>query len=243
MQRSRSALVIPVSAALLLGSLLMSCSHVGIRSSRIPEAWPPASRTPANTPTTPYVQYGTASWYGEAFHGRRTANGEVFDMFKLSAAHQAAPLGMQALVTNLDTGRSVRVRINDRGPFVGDRILDLSYAAAYQLGMLEAGLAAVKIQFLPETIPLPTFIVQAGAYHDEVNARRVQKTLSAFYPDVWIAPANEGLHLFYRVQLGTFRSRERAAAAADRILSLGYAAQVIPLSEPLSPLRRSEDRL
>lgn len=243
MQRPLLSLVLLTSAALLLGSLLMSCSRVGIGSSRIPETWPSGTHTPSNAPTAPYVQYGTASWYGEAFHGRRTANGEVFDMFKLSAAHQAAPLGMQALVTNLDTGRSVRLRINDRGPFVGDRILDLSYAAAHQLGMLEAGLAQVKIQFLPETIPLPTFVVQAGAYHDELNARRVQKTLSAFYPDVWIAPANEGLHLFYRVQLGTFRSRDRAAEVADRIQSLGYAAQVIPLSEPLPPLRQSEGRL
>ena len=149
-----------VSSSLLLLSLLPSCSH-----GKIPLS-------------APQVQYGTASWYGKEFHGQRTATGEVYDMFQLTAAHKSAPLGMHAIVTNLDTGRSVRVRINDRGPFVGDRILDLSYAAARRLGMLETGLARVKVQFLPETIPTPTFVVQAAAYTEPGNAVRARTALA-----------------------------------------------------------------
>lgn len=93
-----------------------------------------------------YTEVGIASWYGKKYHGRKTANGETFKMNKLTAAHRTLPLGLTAKVTNLDNGRSVRVRINDRGPFVEGRILDLSYGAAKKLGMVEAGLARVRIE-------------------------------------------------------------------------------------------------
>src|SRR5262245_28115417 len=90
-------------------------------------------------PTTPPVvdgrQQGIASWYGPGFHGRRTANGEVYDQYELTAAHQTLPLGTRALVTSLTNGRSVEVRINDRGPFVGGRVIDLSYGAARVIDM------------------------------------------------------------------------------------------------------------
>ena len=199
-----------ISYSILLLSLLPSCSR-----GKVP---------------VPYVQYGIASWYGKEFHGRRTANGEIYDMFQLTAAHNSAPLGIHAIVTNLDTGRSVRVRINDRGPFVGNRILDLSYAAARRLGMLETGLARVRIQFLPETLPPPAFVVQAGAYMEQRNAARAQRALAARYPQVWITIAREGAQTFYRVRLGTFSSRAAAERIAREIRALGYAAHVIPLS-------------
>lgn len=91
---------------------------------------------------------GTASYYADKFHGRQTSSGEIFDMYALSAAHQSLPLGTMALVTNLDNGRSVRVKINDRGPFIRGRILDLSYAAAKKIGMIGRGTAEVRIEVL-----------------------------------------------------------------------------------------------
>jgi rare lipoprotein A len=94
-----------------------------------------------------YVEYGIASWYGADFHGRRTANGEVFDANALTAAHPTLPLPCYALVTNLDNGKSVLVRVNDRGPYVNDRIIDMSYAAAKQLGYVSRGRARVRVQY------------------------------------------------------------------------------------------------
>lgn len=103
-------------------------------------------------PTTPpaaplgYVEEGVASWYGPNFHGRRTASGEVFDMYAYTAAHRTLPFGSVVRVTRLDTGARVTVRINDRGPFKKNRILDLSYAAAREIGLIRTGTARVRIE-------------------------------------------------------------------------------------------------
>lgn len=95
---------------------------------------------------TGYEKRGTASWYGEKFHGYATSNGEIYDMYKMSAAHRSLPLPTFARVTNLDNGRSVIVRVNDRGPFHSDREIDLSYAAAARLGFLDNGTGSVKVE-------------------------------------------------------------------------------------------------
>src|SRR5262249_24212292 len=117
-------------------------------------------RSVAPSPTAPYpepevtptpghrIQYGLASWYGRERHGRRTASGEIFDSNQLGAAHRTAPFGTYSLVTNLANGRTVQVRIIDRGPAVAGRLLDLSYAAARQLGMVHVGVTRVKLEFL-----------------------------------------------------------------------------------------------
>jgi rare lipoprotein A len=131
---------------LLVTSLIVSCT----------------SRPAAPPPTAPYpapslgVQYGLASWYGRERHGRRTASGEIFDSTQLVAAHRTAPFGTYALVTNLTNGRTVQVRINDRGPAVAGRVVDLSYAAAHQLDMVHVGITRVKIEFLAIPQPGPT---------------------------------------------------------------------------------------
>ncbi|MEE8304133.1 MAG: septal ring lytic transglycosylase RlpA family protein [Candidatus Tectomicrobia bacterium] len=191
----------------------------------------------------PVVQYGVASWYGEKFHGRQTANGEVYNMFQLTAAHKFAPLGIHAIVTNLDSGRSVQVRINDRGPFVGNRILDLSYASARRLGMVKRGLAQVKVQFLLDTAPpVPIFIVQAGAYTARDNAARVQKALAIRYPQVWISVAREGAQIFYRVRLGAFTDRTMAERVANRVQNLGYRASVVPIPRASYALKPSANQ-
>lgn len=95
-----------------------------------------------------FVQKGKASWYGPRFHGRRTANGERFNQHALTAAHRKLPLGTIATVTNLRNGKSVQVRINDRGPYVGNRIIDLSKAAAQQIGLKDAGVVPVRLQVI-----------------------------------------------------------------------------------------------
>lgn len=117
----------------------------------VPGPQAPASQTPAVAPagrrTT--IQIGTASWYGPGFHGRETASGETFNQHALTAAHRTLPLGTEATVTNLETGQSVRVKINDRGPYVPGRHLDLSRAAARQIGLTRKGVAKVKIEAKP----------------------------------------------------------------------------------------------
>ncbi len=95
-----------------------------------------------------YYEVGIASWYGPGFHGKRTASGEIYDMYGISAAHKTLPFGTIVKVVDLETGRSVVVRINDRGPFIEGRIIDLSYGAAKELGMVEKGLAKVGLKIV-----------------------------------------------------------------------------------------------
>lgn len=134
---------------LLVTGLVASCTS---RSTVSPPT--PPSPPPDTTPTPSFrIQYGLASWYGRERHGRRTASGEIFDTYQLVAAHRTAPFGTYALVTNLSNGRTVQVRINDRGPSIAGRLVDLSYAAARQLDMVQVGVTRVKIELL--TTPLP----------------------------------------------------------------------------------------
>jgi rare lipoprotein A len=112
-----------------------------------PRAAPPAPRPPAPRPGA-FEQTGEASWYGRQHHGKPTASGETYDMHKLTAAHRTLPLGTRVLVTNLENGRTVEVRINDRGPFAPGRVLDLSYAAARHLGAVGDGVISVGLTVL-----------------------------------------------------------------------------------------------
>jgi len=177
-----------------------------------------------------WVQYGIASWYGEPFHGRLTANGERYDMYQLTAAHQHAPLGIHALVTHLQTGRTVRVRVTDRGPFIKGRLIDLSYGAARRLGMVQDGLAEVKVEFLPETVPNVYFVVQAGAYSSLANAMSTQETLCVHYTNVRIIEPETSAPPWYRVRLGPFQTRPEAERVAHHIRLLGYNTIVLPHS-------------
>ena len=132
-----------------------------------------------------YSAVGTASWYGQAFHGRRTATGEPFDMHALTAAHKTLPLPSYVLVRNLANQRSALVKVNDRGPFVGDRLIDLSYAAAQHLGLHQRGLGAVEVVAVPAPEP-----ASAGAatpadvpWVEPVPARRTAQTRRYRAPD------------------------------------------------------------
>ena len=111
---------------------------------------------PSLKPRIRHTLNGTASWYGPGFHGKKTASGEIYDQTKLTAAHKTLPLGTKARVTNLDNGKAVEVEINDRGPFVSGRIIDLSRAAARELGLVEKGTAPVKVEVIEESGPTET---------------------------------------------------------------------------------------
>ncbi|MBM3223641.1 MAG: septal ring lytic transglycosylase RlpA family protein, partial [Candidatus Tectomicrobia bacterium] len=129
-----------------LGALLLlaSCSsRPAPPPATVPSPLPDVIPVPEGTP-----QYGLASWYGKERHGRRTASGEIYDSEQLTAAHRTAPFGTYALVTNLANGRTVQVRINDRGPSIPGRVIDLSYGAARQLDMVRAGVARVRVEWL-----------------------------------------------------------------------------------------------
>lgn len=171
-----------------------------------------------------HIEEGTASWYGEKFHGHLTSNGEIYDMYAMSAAHKTLPLPTYVRVTNLANDRSVVVRVNDRGPFHGDRIIDLSYVAAYKLGMLSTGTARVRVEALhPDndneelavTTPLQPeeliqFYIQVHSGSNKQWLENAAQRLARIYHVAATTQLNNGL---YRVVLGPF-----AEAQADEIL-------------------------
>jgi rare lipoprotein A len=190
-----------------------------------------------------YVERGVASWYGPDFHGKDTSSGEAYDMYAMTAAHKTLPLPCYARVTNLGNGRSVIVRINDRGPFVANRIVDLSYTAAARLDIIRAGTAFVELQVLapadaggmaapltaqaaPTAAPVVTgrgIFVQVGAYADEANARRALERLQA----AGIAPTllsrdPTAARAITRVRIGPLASVADYDALLQRLSQLGF---------------------
>jgi rare lipoprotein A len=195
-----------------------------------PESEPPAiqpqpSRPPAAThstvpPAVPgeYTEQGVASWYGVPFNGRRTSNGEIYDMHQLTAAHRTLPFNAVVRVTNLSNGKQVNVRVNDRGPFVANRIIDLSYSAAEAIGMVGPGTAEVRLDVVAGPDPNVGFFgVQVGAFQIEENAERLQKQLSARYTPVTIAEFDSPNGVYYRVRAGRLPSEAAARELAAQI--------------------------
>jgi rare lipoprotein A len=174
-----------------------------------------------------YEEVGIASWYGEEFHGKKTANGEIFDMYALSAAHKTLPMPTYVHVTNLENGKEVVVRVNDRGPFSKGRIIDLSYAAAEEIDMLAQGTAKVRIAVLsqateslttdnvPENINTGLFSVQIGSFKDKDNADR----LAAEHQGGRVTEALVGGQTYYRVQVTGYSTMYEAEQAARLMLS------------------------
>jgi len=179
------------------------------------------------------VQKGLASWYGPEFHGKLTSNKEVYNMHALTAAHPTLPFGTYVKVTNLDNGRSVVVRINDRGPFVKGRIIDLSYAAATKLGMSGAGVVPVVIEVLKKYSPKKSsqkFFVQVGAFVTKKNAKSLRKELLRKYRSVQISILKTSSQTYYRVRIKA-RNLEAAEKIARKLLKEGYEAQVLEEQE------------
>ena len=177
-----------------------------------------------------WSQTGTASWYGEDFHGRPTASGETYNMYGISAAHNTLPLGTRCRVTNLDNGNTCVLTINDRGPFVGRRILDLSYGAARRLGMVESGLATVRIDVLDaRAVYTAAYTLQFGAYKEKPNAMAMAERLKAMNYDPNIEPGQAQGELYYRVRLGRFTSFDKAKSVAQGFDLAGYPCIVTAL--------------
>jgi len=170
----------------------------------------------ASNPTSPapagWTETGTASWYGDDFHGRQTASGEPYDMEDMTAAHRTLPFGTEVRVDNLDNGRTARVRINDRGPFAKGRIIDVSRRAARELDMVRSGTAHVRLTVLTEATERCVW-VQVGAYSDDANARSAAERLrrQGESPQTRRGPDN-----VTRVYLGPFNSRDEAEPTRRR---------------------------
>lgn len=161
---------------------------------------------------------GMASWYGKDFHGRKTSSGEVYNMYGLTAAHRTLPLGTLIRVVSVDNEKSVMVKVNDRGPFIAGRILDLSYGAALVLGMVQKGTAEVKFKIdqAPAIDEKAFYTVQAGAFTVKENAVLFQQKLQQkFQRTVRLIPFETPDGLMYRVRLGQFQKVDEAEKAAS----------------------------
>jgi len=179
-----------------------------------------------------YVERGVASWYGPDFHGVRTSTGEPYDMYAMTAAHKTLPLPAYARVTNLRNGRAVVVRVNDRGPFKANRIIDLSYAAALKLDMVRDGTTLVEVQALePGTgsDPAPparstTLYAQVGAFGVEANAQTLRERLDNIgLGPVLVRADAVGGRTLYRVRLGPIESVAAYDALVERLHAAGVA--------------------
>jgi rare lipoprotein A len=186
-----------------------------------------------------YSARGIASWYGSKFHGQRTSSGEPYDMYGMTAAHKTLPLPSYAQVTNLKNNRSVVVKINDRGPFHDNRLIDLSYTAAWKLGIIKEGTGLVEITALeagkPEPPPpqlaqparkekraLPELFLQVGAFGDSVNAQRLKERLEEHLKTSILIQGNDTpSHTVYRVQVGPIASVELADHLSQQLGQLG----------------------
>ncbi|MEM9399397.1 MAG: septal ring lytic transglycosylase RlpA family protein [Verrucomicrobiota bacterium] len=196
----------------------------------------------------------TASWYGEPFHGRRTASGEVYNMYALSAAHKTAPLGTILSVTSLENGRNVRVTITDRGPFIRGRDLDLSYGAAKKLDMVDDGVIQVRAKKVGYDSRYAKYIkdggaiqkaegssssnnalnnyytAQVGAFTQKNNADALAKKLETVADQVSVSKVRVNGKDFFRVYVGKYKTRVEADDVVTYLAARGYDAKVNKLS-------------
>ncbi len=192
---------------------------------------PPPQPVPApvvEVPARPKPQYGVASWYGPGFNGHQTSTGDIYDQNDLTAASMIYPLGSHVMVTNLNTGRSIEVLINDHGPLKKGRKIDLSHKAAMMIGMLDKGTAHVKIELLsapPGTRAVgtqPRFYVQVGSFNSSEHAHELRDQLKQYYDDVHIEEVRVRSNHYYRVRIGPFETRSAAQARASQAAKIGY---------------------
>lgn len=184
-----------------------------------------------------FTQEGLASWYGKDFHGKKTSNGEIYDMYAMTAAHKTLPLGVFVRVTNQRNGRQAVVRVNDRGPFIAGRIIDLSYTAAKELEVVGPGTAPVRIEALgyridsqpgtvsyraPQSYDVGLFSIQVGAFTMADNAHRLAAKLRSQYGAASVAEGWVNGQRYYRVRAGKYTSLEAAEVARDQFEASGY---------------------
>lgn len=178
----------------------------------------------------PGIETGIASWYGQEFQGRPTSSREIYDMNDMTAAHRTLPLGTYVMVTNLGNDRSAVVRINDRGPFVRGRIIDLSYAAARVLGIVGAGTARVRLETLhgfkaPDDPRRSTVWIQVGAFSVQENAYAIKRRLDSAYRDVVVSRLKTARGVYFRVRVRT--GEGEAQGLARRLAGEGYPVIIV----------------
>ncbi|MCP4668494.1 MAG: septal ring lytic transglycosylase RlpA family protein [Deltaproteobacteria bacterium] len=188
-----------------------------------------------------YVQFGKASWYGKKFHGRPTASGEIYDMYKKSAAHKTLPLGTYVRVLNLSNKKQILVKINDRGPFVKSRIIDLSYAAAKEMGLIGPGVAEVKIVAMGKEVGklkspqgmkpvveiddlnVGEFSVQVGAFKTKKNALKLSDRLKVIFDYVEVPVYKDPEKgTLYRVRVSRSKTLVEAGKIEKRLEDMGF---------------------
>ena len=191
-----------------------------------------------------FKQRGIASWYGRDFHGKKTANGEIYNMYAITAAHKTLPFGTYVEVHNLQNNKKVTVRINDRGPFIRGRIIDLTYTTAKQIGIVGPGTARVEITALG-TATLPgaqseaartyaavdyysgNFTIQVGAFEDRKNAERLKAKLAHQYKNAHIITYDSGRGTFYRVRVGNCSTLTQAIEYEKIMLERGFTGAFV----------------
>ncbi len=205
MTRARFSLV-------LLSLLFAACGKKKVKTAR---GLPPPKPVPA---TIGSVETGMASWYGHPYHGRQAADGEIYDMETLVAAHRTLPFNTWVRVTNLSNSKSVDVRIIDRGPFVGGRIIDLSHAAAQAVDLIGPGVAQVRLEIIkpPQNAEPALFGVQVGVFAFRVNADRMMQDMQTRYGTAKVV-ARQGLSTTWRVVVGKESSADNAEGLAVKI--------------------------
>ena len=246
-----------VRAMLLVAAVLSACTSAPRRPpaepSAVPDAVPRAEPRAArgNPPfyevfgqryrvlpsADGFAERGVASWYGPDFHGGLTSSGERYDMYAMTAAHKTLPLPSYVRVTNLQNGRTAVVRVNDRGPFSKNRIIDLSYVAAAKLDMIGAGTAMVEVAAVGPgpagtaraAVPVPERLyAQAGAFSDESNARRLAERLAASgFDGVAVQPGSVGGRDLFRVRIGPLDSVAAFDSVVERMRAAGFGSAML----------------
>jgi rare lipoprotein A len=189
---------------------------------------------PAAPVTVRSTETGLASWYGHPYHGRAAANGEIYDMEKLTAAHRTLPFGTLVRVTNLANAKTVDVRIIDRGPFVAGRIIDLSHAAAQAIDMIGPGVAQVRVDIIALQAVTPEenwYAVQAGAFQDKDRAERLRQSMEREYGSARLV-LRRGYPVLWRVLVGKEHTEDAANVLAERIRAEVRTGFVVRLDEP-----------
>jgi rare lipoprotein A len=172
---------------------------------------------------------GIASWYGDPYHGRRTSNGEIYNKFEMTAAHRTLPFDSVVKVDNLQNGKDVTVRINDRGPFTKDRIIDLSYAAARSIDMVGPGTAKVRLEVL-KVVPNPYPIsIQVASFREKANAIKLQRELSQKYSPVLVEEYKSHDGKLFRVMVGKFKDEQDALQTRNALRKLDLNGLMVRL--------------
>lgn len=195
----------------------------------------PAKRhkTPATPTPVGYIEEGNASWYGNPFNGHRSSNGEIYDMHQLTAAHRTLPFDTMVRVTNLNNGKSTTVRITDRGPFVANRIIDLSLAAARAIESVGPGVVPVRLEVLGNVdVTVGFFTVQVGAFRDPANAERLLDRLALSYTPVFIQQYDSPDGTYYRVRVGKISGEDAAHDFGEQLRAKeGFTPYVVRLDD------------